>query len=66
MSSEGYETDIGNLTSGIRMNAADVCDAFWKRPDLRDQFGAQERKDISETVLGLWTILRELEKQEAA
>lgn len=60
------ELDIGNLTSGIRMNAADFCEAFWKRPDLRNSIGERERRDISEAVLGLWTVLRELEKQEAA
>lgn len=65
MSSEGYETfDIGHLTSGIRMNAADVCDAFWK--GRRSEFGEQEIRDIRESVLGLWTLLREIEKMEAA
>lgn len=66
MSSEGYEFDIGHLTYGIRANAADLCDAYWKQPARRVEFGEQEIRDIREAVLGLWTVLREIEKQEAA
>ena len=58
--------DIGHLTSGIRANAADLCDAYWKQPARRVEFGEQELRDIREAVLGLWTVLREIEKQEAA
>ena len=58
------EIDIGQLTSGIRMNAADICDLFWHHPERRSEFCEREIKDIQEAVLGLWTLLREIERQE--
>jgi hypothetical protein len=58
--------DVGNLTVGLKDNAKDVCDLWMKRPLRRVEFGEQEIRDIREAVLGLWTILREIEKAEAA
>jgi len=58
--------DVGSLTKGLRDNAKDLCDLWMMRPLRRSEFGGTELLDIRETVLGLRTILREIEAMEAA
>ena len=63
---DGRMSDIGNMTYGIRANAKDIIDIWMEKPDRRDEFGAKEIHDIREAIYGLSTLLRVIEKQEAA
>ena len=55
--------DIGQLTHGLRDNAKDISDIWFRLPVRRCKFGQRELLDIRETVLGLQILLREIDKQ---
>jgi hypothetical protein len=57
--------DIGQLTHGLRDNAKDISDIWFRLPVRRGKFGQRELLDIRETVLGLQILLREIDKQSA-
>jgi hypothetical protein len=57
--------DIGQLTHGLRDNAKDISDIWFRLPVRRCKFGQRELLDIRETVLGLQILLREIDKQSA-
>jgi hypothetical protein len=55
-------TDIGNMTHGLRADAQDICEIWFRMPLRRVAFGEREILDIKETYLGLGVLLREMEK----
>jgi hypothetical protein len=57
--------DVGQLTKGLRDNAEDICELWFRLPVRRCKFGPAELRDIRETVLGLQILLREIDKQSA-
>ncbi|MBR1122140.1 hypothetical protein JQ628_11495 [Bradyrhizobium lablabi] len=57
--------DLGNMTYGIRANAADVCDVWMKDPMRRHEFGPREIHDIREAVFGLKALLDEYDRRNA-
>jgi len=57
--------DVGELTHGLRNNAKDISDIWFRLPVRRCKFGPRELLDIRETVLGLQLLLREMEKYES-
>jgi len=54
--------DVGHLTHGLRDNAKDISDIWFRLPARRGKFGSRELLDIRETVLGLQILLREIDK----
>jgi len=54
--------DVGQLTHGLRDNAKDISDIWFRLPVRRCKFGPRELLDIRETVLGLQILLREIDK----
>ena len=56
--------DIGRLTFGLRANAKDICDIWFRMPRRRADFDERELLDIQETYLGLGILLREMEKSK--
>jgi hypothetical protein len=56
--------DIGRMTSGLRDNAQDVCEIWFRMPGRRADFGERELLDIKEAYLGLGVLLREIEKSK--
>jgi hypothetical protein len=57
--------DVGQLTNGLRENAKDISDIWFRLPVRRCKFGPRELLDIRETVLGLQILLREIDKHPA-
>lgn len=57
--------DVGQLTKGLRDNAEDISEMWFRLPVRRCKFGQRELTDIRETVLGLQILLREIDKQSA-
>jgi hypothetical protein len=56
--------DIGRRTFGLRANAKDICDIWFRMPLRRADFDERELLDIQETYLGLGILLREMEKSK--
>lgn len=54
--------DISNMTFGLRDNAKDICEIWFRMPGRRADFGERELLDIKEAYLGLGVLLREMEK----
>jgi hypothetical protein len=55
--------DVGQLTHGLRDNAKDISDMWFRLPFRRSDFGEMEIHEIRETVLGLQILLREIDKK---
>ena len=55
-------SDIGNMTFGLRDNAKDICEIWFRMPLRRADFGERELLDIREAYLGLGVLLREMDK----
>jgi hypothetical protein len=56
------DNEIGRLTYGLRANAADICEIWFRMPSRRADFGERELLDIKEAYLGLGVLLREMDK----
>ncbi len=54
--------DIGRMSHGLRDNAADLCEIWFRMPSRRADFGERELMDIRETSLALQVLLREIDK----
>jgi hypothetical protein len=57
-------SDVSNMTFGLRDNAKDICEIWFRMPSRRADFGERELLDIKEAYLGLGVLLREIEKSK--
>lgn len=60
------DNDIGRMTFGLRANAKDVSEIWFRMPGKRAEFGERELQDIREACLGLQVLLREIDKTKPA